>query len=567
MDAMTDPAVEKITIMKSARVGYTLMITNLIGYHIHQDPANILVVQPTIEDAQGYSKDQIKAMLLNTPVIESVSPDFKTRDSRNTMLRKEFPGMSLMIVGANSARGFRRISARVVVLDEVDGYPPTAGAEGDQITLASRRADYFWNKKIILGSTPAGQDSRIQESFEKSDQRKYYVPCPKCSFMQTLEWERMDFSTKGTVRRPVYVCINCDEAIDYRHHHAMIAQGEWRAAEEFNGHAGFYLWAAYSYSPGATWRHIVAEFLASKDNPEMLKGWVNTVLGQPWIEEGERLEPLELMKRSEDYEDMIPAQAGILTAAVDVQKDRLEVLIMAWGEEEESWAMDHVTIIGSPALAETWEKLEKVLTRTWKHANGQDLHLQSVAIDSGGHFTDQVYAYVYPRESRNVYAIKGDSNYGKPVITRPSKPKGKRKVRLFMVGVNAAKDTVYARMRITDTNRGRIHFPSRFGEDFFEQMCAEQKVPKYIRGRRYHVWTLTKNKRNEAWDLTVYNLAALRIICPDTAVLNHYVKQILSRRPQEAPEPPPPEHPVVAIIKQKKQKPAKKGGFVNRWKQ
>lgn len=571
MDAMTDPEVERITFMKSARVGYTLMITNLIAYHIHQDKAPILVVQPTIEDAQGYSKDQIKSMLLNTPIIENISPDFKTRDSNNTILRKEFPGMSLMLVGANSARGLRRVSARVVILDEVDGYPPTAGAEGDQITLAARRADAFWNKKIILGSTPAGQDSRIQESYEKSDKRQYYVPCPKCGAMQTLEWERIDFSTKGTVKKPVYICLECDEAIEYKHHHAMIEKGEWRAQQEFTGHAGFHIWAAYSYSPGATWRHIVAEFLASKDNPEMFRGWVNTVRGQVWIEDGERLEPLEIMKRAEDYEALVPAAAGILTAAVDVQKDRLELLVVAWGPDEESWDLEHVTVIGSPAMAETWEKLDAILTKTWTHANGQELHLQSVAIDSGGHFTDQVYAFVRPREVRNIYAIKGDATYGKPVITRPSKPKGKRKIRLYMVGVNAAKDTVYARMRITDTNRGRIHFPTRFPEDFYEQLCAEQKVPKYIRGRRYHVWTLAKNRRNEAWDLQVYNLAALRIICSDVAVLNHYVAQILAIRQKETAAPPPPDkHRQTKEIIQQHQNKVKKhprnGGFVNRWK-
>jgi phage terminase large subunit GpA-like protein len=120
-------------------------------------------------------------------------------------------------------------------------------------------------------------------------------------------------------------------------------------------------------------------------------------------------------------------------------------------------------------------------------------------------------------------------------------------------------------MRITDTNRGRIHFPARFGEDFFEQLCAEQKIPKYIRGRRYHMWTLTKNKRNEAWDLQVYNLAALRIICPDTAVLNHYVAQVLAVKPSK-PAPPPPEHPVAKAIKERKKPRGNKGGFVNRWK-
>ncbi|MGL4370770.1 MAG: phage terminase large subunit family protein, partial [Spirochaetota bacterium] len=198
LDALTDPTVEKVTVMKSARVGYTKIITNLIGYHIHNDPCNIMVVQPTVEDAEGYSKDEIRPMLRDTPVLKEIMPESKTRDSNNTILKKSYPGGTLMLIGANSGRGFRRVSSRIVIFDEVDGYPASAGQEGDQIALGSRRADYFWNKKIVLGSTPTIKGiSRIEDNFQQSDQWHRYVPCPFCGHMQTLEWSNIDFSMTG----------------------------------------------------------------------------------------------------------------------------------------------------------------------------------------------------------------------------------------------------------------------------------------------------------------------------------------------------------------------------------
>jgi phage terminase large subunit GpA-like protein len=268
MDAFTDPSVEQITVMKSARVGYTKMVNHAIGFHIHQDPCPIMVVQPTIEDAQGYSKEEIAPMIRDTPVLRGVVSDAKAKDGANTILGKAFPGGTLSLVGANSPRGFRRVSRRVVLFDEVDGYPASAGTEGDQIKLGIRRTEYYWNRKIVAGSTPTVKDfSRIERMFNESDQRRYFVPCPDCGHMQYLKWSHLRWRDNNP-ETAHYVCEECGVCIEHRHKRWMVERGEWRPTAPGNGkHAGFHIWAAYSYSPNATWSHLVAEFLEAKTNP------------------------------------------------------------------------------------------------------------------------------------------------------------------------------------------------------------------------------------------------------------------------------------------------------------
>lgn len=531
LDAMTDPNIETVVLKKSARIGYTKMVDITIGYYLHNNPRNILVVQPTIEDAQGFSKDEISPALRDVPVLNELAPLEKTRDSDNTILRKQFPGATLYMVGANSPRGFRRISAGTVIFDEISGYPPTAGKEGDQYLLGCRRAEDYWDKKIIAGSTPTEAGTcKATELYELSDKREYYVPCPFCGHMQTLEFERIDFSGKGTIKKPVYICLDCERAIEYKQHRKMVDNGQWIASCEYDGIAGFYIWSAYSYSPGATWAHIVREFLASKDNPEKLKTWVNTWRGQAWEDDGIKTDPTALFNRREAYET-IPSPAGVLTAAVDVQDDRLEVLIKAWGANEESWDIDHVVIIGNLSQDEPWGMLDMLLLKTYRHELGFDLQISVTGIDSGGHHTDEVYKFCSERVSRNIFPIKGASPAGKPIITPPKNKNKRAKGHPFMVGVFAVKDILASRLKIVEPGPGYIHFPVKFEMTFFDQLCVEHKRVRYERGRRVEVWENVGKRRNEAWDLEVYSIAMMRLYCPDVAILNQRVNEALGGRP------------------------------------
>lgn len=570
LDAMTDPLVEKVTVKKSARIGYTKMCDIVIGYNIQNNPRNIMVVQPTIEDAQQFSKDEIDPMLRDIPVLRELSPEEKTRTKDSTILRKRFPGMTLYVIGANSPRGFRAKSAGLVVFDEVNGYPPTAGREGNQIYLGYRRADYYWDKKFIHGSTPTMKGfSAITQLYEQSDMRKYHVPCPWCGHMQPLEWSHINFSKQGTAKKPVYICAACEKAIGYDKHRWMMERGEWIAAREFDGHAGFQIWSAYSYSPNATWRHIVEAFQDAKDDREKLKTWVNTWLGEDSEEEGERLNQNALRERRESYGAVMPMGTALLTCVVDTQDDRLELLVKAWGKNEESWDIDHIIIGGNTSLDSTWEKLDTVLQRTWPHMNGSQFHIQCVLIDTGGHRADQVYAFVKTRQSRNVYAIKGSTERMAPIIKLSQAKRGKKSkasrymVDLVIVGVNTAKDLVASRLQRTDPGPGFIHFPAHFSDSYFEQLVSEKRVTRYSFGRAYSDWVKVPGSRNEAWDLEVYSVAAVRMICPDVSILNRLVDRMTAdTRP---PEPPAPVHPVTSAIKNRK-KPAGKGGFAQRWK-
>ena len=546
LDAVTNPDYEYITIMKSARVGYTKLINHVIGYHVHQDPCPIMVVQPTIDDAQGYSKEELRPMFRDTPVLEGLISEAKSRDSNNTILKKGFPGGQLLLVGANSARGFRRVSVRKVLFDETDGYPPTAGQEGDQIKLGTKRTDFYWNRQIIQGSTPTVKGfSRIENSFEKSNKQYYYVPCPHCKHMQPITWGQIDFSDKGTKEDPVLVCIQCDEAISYDYHRWMIENGEWIATRpEIKDHAGFHIWSAYSYSPNATWAKIVKEFLESKDDPEKLKTFVNTVLGETWEEKGQTQDTGALYESREDIElKPLPWGVGYITASVDTQDNRLELLVKGWGLNEESWDLERTVFFGNPGGKDVWEKLDIYLTRLYTHESGARLNISCTAVDSGGHYTDSVYSFCRNKHTRGIYAIKGSSQQGKPITSGSSKH-NKGKIDLFMIGTHSAKDLIFSRYSLVESQTygpGYIHFNSNFDFEYFEQLTAEKCITKYRKGFPYREYVKTR-PRNEGGDLQVYALAALRISCNDIETLNKYVARVQTQRTQRVKDAETPEY-------------------------
>ncbi|MGN6109186.1 MAG: phage terminase large subunit family protein, partial [Kofleriaceae bacterium] len=418
LDAITDPAVKRVSVQKSARVGYTKCINAAIAYFIHQDPCPILVVQPTVEDAEGYSKEEIAPMLRDCEVLAGIVSEATAKTSSQTILNKSYPGGVLSMVGANSGRGLRRVSRRVVIFDEVDGYPPSAGTEGDPVKLGERRADYYWNRKIIAGSTPlvAGA-SRIEDLFLAGDRRRYYVPCPHCGHMDFLRFsDRRDNDelARGHVMRwdegepeaAYFVCRACGCVIEETHKRAMLEAGEWRAEGEFSGHASFHIWAAYSLSPNATWGQIATEFLEAKRRPETLRTFVNTVLGETWAERGEAPDYERLYQRRESYAiGSVPDGPIALTAGVDVQKDRFVVEVVGWASNKESWSVDAHEIHGDTALASTWTKLDELLARTFP-GDGRDLPIAMLAIDSG-YNTQMVYNWARNHPMSRVIACKG----------------------------------------------------------------------------------------------------------------------------------------------------------------
>lgn len=561
MDALTDTTIERVIVMKSARVGYTKIINNLVGFHMHQDPCPIMVVQPTVEDAEGYSKEEIAPMLRDTPVLRGLVTD-KAKKPSATILNKAFPGGSLSMVGANSPRGFRRVSRRVVVFDEISGYPASAGKEGDPFSLGVQRSSYYWNRKIVAGSTPTTKDDKIEELFKDGDQRRYFVPCPHCGEMQYLKWGGPDkpYGFKWEAGKPETVYYLCEKkgcAIDHSSKRWMVERGEWIAtAEGKKRWASFHIWAAYSYSPNAEWAMLVEEFLSVKDDPLKLQTFINTVLGETWEERGEKVDAHLLANRLEDYGAEVPNGVGILTAFVDVQTagtGRLELSIFGFGRGEEAWLILHDTIPGDPTQNDVWLEADKLLTQQYEHASGRKMIIKSVLVDSGdGNTSDHVYRFTKAREARRVHgeaqyvaSSKGDHGFDKDIAGRP-RLNNRYRAKFYMLGVDAAKRLFMRRLQIAlppnaSSAPGFVHLPDFVDAEYLEQLTSEKMIVSYRKGQTAIRKWVKQRERNEALDCAVGCIAALYVLGRKTILqLGALADQMMlppNAQPQGAPEP------------------------------
>ena len=455
MEAINDPEVDEVVIMTSAQVGKTEVLLNAIGFYISHDPSPILIVQPTLEMAQAFSKDRLAPMLRDTPALKGKVKDARSRDSNNTTLQKVFPGGRISISGANSPASLASRAIRIVLCDESDRYPASASTEGDPISLARKRSATFHNRKCVLTSTPTVKGaSRIETAFEASDQRRFFLPCPHCGIFDHLTWKQVHWS-EGRPEQAAIVCSSCGSVWTEAERLKALRLGEWRAAAPFKGIAGFHLNALYS--PWTRLSEIAKEFIEAKKLPDRLKVFVNTVLGESWEDAGEQVDDHGLFARREEFEQPIPREVVVITAGIDVQDDRIEVETIGWGRDEETWSLDYRTIYGDPTSPPIWQELDTHLLQTFEHPTGIELPVKAVCIDSG-HHTNAVYSFVKPREGRRIFAIKGVGGESKPLVGRPTK-NNIGKVRLFPIGVNTAKELLFSRLRITEAGPGYCHFP------------------------------------------------------------------------------------------------------------
>ena len=508
MDAVSDPRIEQVVLMTSAQIGKTEIINNICGYHVHQDAAPMLVVQPTLEMAKSWSQERFAPMIRDSDVLATIIGDPRSRDSGNTMLHKIFRGGHISIAGANSPSGLASRPIRVVLCDEVDRYPLSAGSEGDPVELAKKRSTTFWNRKIILVSTPTEKGaSRIEKAFAESDQRYFYVPCQDCGEEQILKWENVQWQN-GDANTAFYCCPHCGGVWDDAKRYNAVKKGKWIATEPTRNVAGFHLSALYS--PWTSLSQGVQDFINAKGDPMRLKAWVNLYLGETWEEQGERIDEYDLYERREDWPDDLPEGAVVITAGVDVQDDRLAYEILATGSGHETWSIQYDEIYGDPSGAELWQRLDEVLSQTFIHPVRGEMIIRSTCIDSGGHYTQQVYNYARQRVGKRVFAIKGVGGEGKPIIGKPSK-NNIGKINLFPVGTDTAKELIFARLKITEEGAGYCHFPFTHNEEYFRMLTSEKKVTKYYKGRPRREWVKIR-QRNEALDCRVYAMAALEVM-------------------------------------------------------
>ena len=544
MDACSDPNIQEVVVMAGAQLGKTEAILNIIGYHIHHDPSPILVLQPTLDMAQAFSKDRVASGLIrSTPALRDKVKDPRSRDSGNTTLHKVFPGGALTMVGANSASGLASRPIRLVLCDEVDRYPTSAGTEGDPIQLARKRSATFWNRKIVMVSTPTNKGaSRIEEAFEQSDQRRFHLPCKHCHHEQVMKWANVRWEDDPDTA--AYMCEGCGVLWSDSDRRWSIRNGTWIAAKPFNGIAGFAINGLCS--PWTPLTDGVKDFLAVSKNPEQLRVWTNTYLGETWEDAGEQIDDYDLAERREVIET-IPEDVMFLTCGTDVQDNRLECSIVGWGRDDESWVVEHVTLYGDPSTPQLWSALDSVIFKTYDTVNGRQMGIRATCIDSGGHFTNAVYQYCKKQTGRRVFAIKGVGGEGKPAAGRPSKA-NVAKCPLFPIGVDTVKSLLFARMRIDEPGAGYIHFSDRLNEEYFRQLTAEKVVTRFHKGFKKRVFEKIR-ARNEALDCMVYSYAAYAILginvnsMADKIASEEPIKSIKEdnndRKPQSRPFVPP----------------------------
>jgi len=554
----TSPA-ERVVFMKGAQLGATEAGTNWIGYVIHHAPGPMMAVWPTVDMAKRNSKQRIDPLIEESPALAELIAPARSRDSGNTVLAKEFRGGVLAMTGANSAVGLRSMPVRYLFLDEVDGYPVDVEGEGDAIALAEARTRTFARRKIFIVSTPtvAGV-SAIEREYESSDQRRYFVPCPHCSHRQWLRFEQLRWD-KGLPDTVAYICESCETPIHEHHKAWMLEHGQWRAGAEGSGRTvGFHLSSLYSPVGWRSWRDLAAswELAVSKEtgSAAAIKTFKNTELGETWAEEGEAPDWQRLLERREDYPiGVVPLGGLLLVGGADVQKDRIEVSVWAFGRGKEGWLVEHRILMGETAREPVWRELAGLLDATWTHASGAQMPLVRIALDTG-YATQEAYAFVRSCRDPRLLAVKGVAR-GAALLGTPSAvdvSQGGRRlsrgVKVFPVAGGIAKMEFYNNLRKgADVGAdgvgavypaGFIHLP-KVDAEFLQQLCAEQLVTRRDRNGFAHREWQKMRERNEALDCYVYARAAAAAAGLDRLEERHWrelERQIRVEPPEGAPE-------------------------------
>lgn len=543
MNAISDKNVRKVVAMWGAQSGKTdCAILNTIGYHVHYDPAAMMVMDPTLEMGEKFSKTRLSPMIRDTPVI-SERIDDRSRVSGNTIMNKLFAGGYITIVGANSPASLAAQPVRILLADEIDRYPATAGDEGDPLFLAEQRTKSFWNRKTVITSTPTVKgSSRIESEYEHSTMGVWNIPCPGCGEMNALEWGKIVFDSErfrsGEDRSVLMQCGACGEAFTEPEWKAQSIHGTYIEEHPERETKGFYLNSLASTF--SHWEEIVEKFLLAKDeadkgNTMLLKSWTNTEMAQTWEEEGETLETEDLMERLEEYPAEAPEGVLFITVGVDTQDDRFEFEYVGWGVGYESWGLGYNILYGDMKRPEIWEQLDMHLQKSFEKSDGTILKAGCVCIDSGGHFTNEVYRFCKARTNRNVFAIKGRAGGEVPFIGRATTG-NRQKTPLFLIGVDTGKGYVMDRLNVQRPGPGYCHFSAaeehRYTEEYFKGLTAEKRVVTYRKGQAMYTWELRNKgyRRNEPFDIRDYATAAVEIANPNLEGMRR--KRVVKRRRQ-----------------------------------
>jgi phage terminase large subunit GpA-like protein len=545
MDAISDPLTPKVVIQKASQVGATdAAILNPVGYYMDEDPCPILVVQPTLELASAFSTDRLAPMLRDSPRLRGKVTDPRSRDSMNTLYRKGFRGGFVQMAGANSAASLSGRPVRVVLLDDVDRYPASAGTEGNPLKLAIARTSAFWNRKIVIVSSPGISGvSHIEREMNSSTQEYWYLPCPRCNYYQILDWDRIRFADM------THGCISCNA---HRPKHEWLAHsefGEWRAHRPVDSRGktvqtrGFFL--SGLYSPWIEWDLLVEEFVTAvraneEGDVELLKAFRNTRLGLLHEDRGQRVEIDLYAERREEYAAEVPEGVLVLTAGVDVGDGSLHYEVVGWGKGRECWGIEYGILDGNPREQEVWDLLDQaVFKRTFTCHDGKKMRVRRMTVDSN-YVSDYVYSYTKPRQPRAI-SIRGEGGLGKPFIKSAGILTKFNRAHLITLGVDTAKEEIVARLNVPRPGPGYCHFPKLrngepvqgYDEDYFKGLTAEQRKIKSKNGFRTFIWVKRLSQRNEPFDCRIYALAG--IVLPYTGINLEEMKRDLVEGDQGRP--------------------------------
>lgn len=574
MDAFTDLDVRRVVVMSCSQIGKSDIMNNVIGRFAHLAPAPILMIQPTVDMAQDYSKSRIAPMIRDTKVLRDIFQDVKSRESGNTILSKLFPGGRLIMGGANSPAGLASRPIKILLADEVDRFPDSAGTEGDPVDLAAKRMTTFWDRTMGLFSTPTNAgESRIEVEYTEGTQEEWQHQCPNCGEYHLLTHRNMVMDTEtvkdGRKKEHTHVksvswrCPDCGFTFSENEMRRQPQKYVAKNPTAIKNHVRSFFVNCWA-SPWISWTDVMQEWVDAKGDPEREKVVVNTRFGEPYERARSYDNVDKLLARREPYNAELPDGVLILTAAVDVQDNRLEYEIVGWGEDEECWGIKKGIILGAPDTAAVWRQLDEQLDREYHFADGTGLLVARTFIDSGGHYTSEVYNYSLMHLARQRFAVRGSSTMGVPIIHKYSKAQAYhgRTIPLVLIGTDSGKQYIMDRLAIDVPGPRYFHFPldkpeqdavnevlwnRGYDEIYFQGLTAEEKQPQKKNGRIVYRWVnIAKDHRNEPLDLRVYNLACLASISPDFSKL----KTLMTGTPTEEKRPTGPrKRPRFGVIK------------------
>lgn len=587
MDLIAKPWVRKITGAKGVQIGGTVGLGfGYLAWDIDRNGGdNVLVAMADEKAAQKIIRGKLHPVLTKTAPLR----DLLTANAKDIQLQEITlaNGTTIYAGWATSINTLSSQDCRIVIKDEFAKWP-SAIAHG---TSASAEADarattYPDTCKILEFSTPTVKGGPLDESLEEADVVYHYqVACPHCGEMQEMHWDRFWWPEEASpkeIRRDRlgrYCCCGCQEHWADADRDLAVAEGEWVPDRPVTRpqHIGAII-------PGwlSRWNSlsvIVAKWLQAQGKPSKLMSWHNLYAAASYEkQEGERLPWQDLYDRREKYPRgrrdparlAVPMGAGVLTAAADVQDDRIEVQVTAWGKEEESWEMENAVLLGSTLQPQVWSDLWDYLRQTWEHQGGAELRIACACIDTGFR-ARTIYQFIRNKFHRRIYGIKGASQFGKPLVSRPSRS-NLGKVPIFLIGTDEAKELILGRLKTEAPGPGYIHYPDTFDEEYFQQLTAEECIQVWKGGRMVRMWN-KKRDRNEAIDLRVYNEAALAILRPK---LNKLVDALAAAAEEQAETVqldlaatahPPEEKPApVPKSEKKRTRKARPGGWVNKWR-